>query len=283
MKIAWFTPVTGCGPAVEYSREVLAAMAQLCEPLLCCNRVPEGFPTEIPVVDLAAGSQRRIDPRSLDAIFYVLGNDLRQYGWIFETSREQTGIVVLRDQTLHPFFLDYYLEHLRRPDLYITRMARYYGPAGLAAAHRVLGPWFESGDPRLEPEDTLRYTFTEEALRAASGAVVGSGGHGALVARLWSGPVHETSLPAEDERAAGDRSVLKYAQGLLRFAEGLAVGVPLESLADAQSRAVAEQMAMRVGTMLGSLGANPDSPEIEAVISKAAPLLSPTASGQLRR
>lgn len=284
MKIAWFTPVTGHEPVVEYSREVLAAMAQLCEPVLCCNRVPEGFPPEIPVVDLAAGgSQRRPDPWSLDAIFYTLGNDVGQHAWIFETSQVHPGIVVLQDRTLHAFFLAYYLDHVGRPDLYITRMADYYGAAGLAAAQRVIGPWFDSGDARLEPEDTLRYTFAEEALRGASGAIVDSGGRGSLVRRLWSGPVHQASFPAEDERSAGDRSILKYAEGLLRFAEGPAARVPIDRLADAGSRAVAEQMAMHVGTTLGSLGAKPDSPEVEAVISEAARLLSPTATGQPRR
>jgi hypothetical protein len=190
---------------------------------------------------------------------------------------------VLRDRTLHTFFLAYYLEHLGRPDLYITRMTQYYGLAGLATAHRVLGPWFDVRDARLEPEDMLRYTFTEEVLWGASGAVVDSGGHGSLVRRLWSGPVHEATLPAEDDPAAGERSILKYARELLRFAEGVAAGAPVDPLADAQSRAVTEQIATHVGTLLGSLGAKPSSPGIEAVISKAARLLSPTASGQPRR
>ena len=284
MKIAWFTPVTGHEPVVEYSRGVLAAMAQLCEPVLCCNRAPEGFPTEIPVMDLAAGgSQPQPDPWSFDAVFYVLGNDLQQHAWIFETSRAHPGIVVLRDRTLHSFFLAYYLEQLRRPDLYITRMAQYYGLPGLVTAHGVLGPWFDYGGARLGREDMLRYTFTEEALRWASGAVVESGGHGSFVRRLWSGPVHEASLPAEDEGPAGDRATLKYAQGLLRFAEGLAADAGSSSCRSPNRCAVAEQMATRVGTVLGSLGAKPDSRQVGAVISEAARLLSATSSGQPRR
>jgi len=282
LKIAWFTPVNGRDPVVEYSRVVLGAMTQLCEPLLCCNRPPEGFPSEIPVVDLAAGSHPRLDPWSADAVFFVLGNDLRHHAWIFEKSRAHTGIVVLRDRTLHTFFLAYYVKRLRRPDLYITRMTQYYGLAGLATAHSVLGPRFDFRDARLEPEDMLRYTFTEEALWGASGAVVDSGGHGSVVRRSWSGPVHEATLPAADERSASDRPILDYARGLLRFAQGVAAGTPVDRLADAQSRAVTEQMATHVGTLLGSLGAKP-TPQIEDVISKAARLLSPTASDQTRR
>jgi hypothetical protein len=282
LRIAWFTPVSGREPVVEYSRAVLGAMTQLCEPVLCCNRAPEGFPTEIPVVDLAAGSRPRPEPCSVDAVFYVLGNDLEHHAWIFEMSRDHTGIVVLRDRTLHSFFLAYYLERLGRPDLYITRMTRYYGLAGLATAHRVLGPWFDVRDARLEPEDLLRYTFTEEAVWGASGAVV-DGGHGSLVRSVWGGPVHEAMPPAGDERSAGERSMLEYARGLLRFAEGVASGTPVDPLAAAHARAVSEQMATHVGTLLGSLGAKPNSPGIEAVISKATGLLSPAAGGQPRR
>lgn len=276
MKIAWFTPVTGHERTVEYSRLVLGAMSELCEPVLCCDRAPEGFPTEIPVVDMSAEPDPRPDPWSADAVFYVLGNGLEHHAWIFEQSREHTGIVVLGDRTLHAFFLAYYLERLGRPDLYVTRMSQYYGLAGLATAHSVLGPWFDVRDARLEPEDMLRYTFNEEALWGASGAVVDSGGHGSLVRRLWSGPVLEATPPAEDE-------ILGYARELLRFAEGVAAAAPVDRLADAQSRAVTEQMATHVGALLGSLGANPNSPGIEAVISKAAGLLAPAASGQPRR
>jgi len=283
LKIAWFTPVTGHAPMVEYSREVLAAMAQLCEPVLCCDRAPDGFPIDIPVMLLTEGSQPRPDAWSVDAVFYALGNDLEQHAWIYETSLEHTGIIVLRDRTLHPFFLSYYLDDLHRPDLYVTRMAEYYGLRGLAAAQRVLGPWFNAGVVQLELEDMLRFTFTEDALRWASGVVVDSRDHGSLVRRLWSGAVHDDPLPAEGERSEGDRPMLQYAEGLLRFAQDRTAGTPVDRVAEAQSRAVAEQMSTQIGTILASIGAKPDSPEVEAVISEAARLLRPAAIGEPRR
>ena len=76
MKVGWFTPVGEDDPGAEYSRAVLAAMAELCDPLLCCDRPSVGFPPGIPVLDFAAAPHRLPDLRSLDAIFYVLGNDL---------------------------------------------------------------------------------------------------------------------------------------------------------------------------------------------------------------
>ena len=71
-------------------------------------------------------------------------------------SRLHPGIVVLLEPTLHRFFLDYYLGRLRRPDLYVTRMAEHYGVKGLATAQLVLGPWLDGGEARIEERDLLR-------------------------------------------------------------------------------------------------------------------------------
>ena len=201
MKVAWFTPV-GDGAIAEYSRGVLAAMLRLCEPRLFCDRPADRFPAGVPVADLAAQPQALSDLPSFDAVFYNLGNDFRQHAWIFDIARLRPGIVVLHDFTLHRFFLDYYLQHLRRPDLYITRMAERYGITGLTTAHRVLGPWLDPESARVDDDDLLRYTFTEEALRSASGAVVHSRWHGAIVRKLWSGPVCEAWLPAQRPSAS---------------------------------------------------------------------------------
>ena len=201
MRVAWFTPV-GDGAIADYSRGVLAAMVRLCEPRLFCVGPPDRFPAGIPAADLAARPQALSDLSSFDAVFYNLGNDFRQHAWIFDIARLHPGIVVLHEVTLHRFFLDYYLQHLRRPDLYITRMAEHYGISGLTTAHRVLGPWFDPESARVDDDDLLRYTFTEEALRSARGAVVHSRWHGAIVRRLWSGPVCEAWLPAQRPSAS---------------------------------------------------------------------------------
>ena len=75
MKVAWFAPVTGDAPIVEYSRGVLTTMAELCEPVLCCNRPPERFPIGVRVVDFEAQPDAISELSSCDAVFYNLGND----------------------------------------------------------------------------------------------------------------------------------------------------------------------------------------------------------------
>ena len=272
MKVAWFTPVRD-GAIVGYSRGVLAAMVRLCEPHLFCDGPPDRFPAGVPVADLAARPQALSDLPSFDAVFYNLGNDVRQHAWIFDIARLHPGIVVLHDLTLHRFFLDYYLQHLRRPDLYVTRMAEHYGITGLTTAHRVLGPWFDPEDARVDDDDLLRYTFTEEALRSASGVVVHSRWHGAIVRTLWRGPVCEASLPAQ--RASASSGARDYAREVLRFAEQDAWAAGAEPLAHDASRAVAERIAIQIGETLASLGVTPDSPGVDAVIREARSLLWP--------
>ncbi len=202
MKIAWFTPVTGDTPIVEYSRGVLETMAEQCETVLCCDRRPERFPIGVRVVDFKAEPDAISELSSCDAVFYNLGNDFRRHAWIFEASERHPGIVVLHSVTLHRFFLDYYLQHLRRADLYVGRMAEHYGIAGLAAAHRVLGPQFDPKGTQVSDDYLRGYTFTEEALPAATGVVVHSRWHGAIMRRLWGGPVCDAWPPAQRPTAS---------------------------------------------------------------------------------
>jgi glycosyltransferase involved in cell wall biosynthesis len=200
VKVAWFATVKD-GAVADYSRGVLAAMVRLCEPHLFCDSPPEHVPPGVAVVDRAAQRHALADLSSFDAVFYNLANDFRRYGWIFDVARLNPGIAVLHGVTLHSFFIDYYL-HLRRPDLYITRMAERFGIAGLTTAHRGLGPWFDPDRARVDRDELLRYTFAEEALRSASGAVVHSKWHGAILRRLWTGPLCETWLPAHARGAS---------------------------------------------------------------------------------
>ncbi len=276
MKIAWFSPVIGDTEAVEYSRLVLEQMAHLCEPRLCCSGPPDRFPLAVPVVDLGAQPAALWDLGPLDAVFYVLGNGLQQHAWTFEMARRYPGIVVLLGPTLHRFFLDYYVQHLRRPDLYVTRMSEHYSLEGLTAAHRILGPSFDAVGARVDAADLRRFTFTEEALRSASGAVVHSRRQGALVRRAWDGPVYETWPPGDAGMgSAAQLSAHEYVQGLLRFAEQQALRGAGSYFAQSESHAVAERMAIQIGRILSGLGAKPGSPEVEAVIAEASRLLSP--------
>ena len=180
---------------------------------------------------------------------------------------------MLRDPTLHRFFLDYYLKRLRRPDLYVTRMAEHYGVAGLASAHQVLGPWFDHGDARIEERDLLRYTFAEEALRSASGAVVHSHPFGTVVPRLWNGPVFEASLP--EELFTSSVVARDYARSLLRFAAQDVSSPAAQPALEPASRDVAERIAGQIGKTLASLGASLDAPGVGPVIREVSSFLWP--------
>jgi glycosyltransferase involved in cell wall biosynthesis len=201
LRVAWFTPFRD-GAIAEYSRGVLAEMIRLCESRVFCDGPPDRVPGGVSVTDIAAQPQSLAELASFDAVFYNLGNDVRQHAWIFDVARQHPGIVVLHAPSLHRFFVGYYVQHLRRPDLYISRMGDNYGLTGLRAAHRVLGPWFDPQSARLDDRDVARYTFTEEALRSATGAVVHSRWHAALARELWNGPVCEAWLPAQRPSAA---------------------------------------------------------------------------------
>jgi glycosyltransferase involved in cell wall biosynthesis len=202
LRVAWFTPLRD-GAIAEYSRGVLAAMIRLCEPRVFCDGPPERVPAGVSVTDIQAQPESLSELTSFDAVFYNLGNDVGQHAWIFDVARLHPGIIVLHAPSLHRFFVGYYMQHLGRPDLYVARMADDYGISGLRAAHRIVGPWFDPPrSARLDDRDVARYTFTEEALRAATGAVVHSRSHGAIVRDLWSGPVCDAWLPAQRPSAA---------------------------------------------------------------------------------
>jgi glycosyltransferase involved in cell wall biosynthesis len=217
LRVAWFASVRD-GAIADYSRGVLAAMVRLCEPHLFCHGSPERLPAGVAVTDLAAQTEALAELPSFDAVFYNLGNDFRQHAWIFDVARLHPGVVVVHDVSLHRFFLDYYLEHLRRPDLYVARMAHHYGLAGLTTANRVLAPWFHSGIVRADEADLLRYTFIEEALQYARGAIVDSRWRATIVQRLWVGPVcgmwpppqrpSASSVPAQNSSEVGGDGVI---------------------------------------------------------------------------
>ena len=201
MRVAWFTPA-GEGRIADYSRGVLTAMIRLCEPALFCDAPPHRFPAGLLVRDVTEGPEAFSDLPSFDAVFYNLGNDLERHGWIYDVARLRPGIVVLHDRTFHRLFLDYYVQQMRRPDLYVTRMAEHYGIEGMRTGHHVLGPWLEPEYAPLDDRDSFRFTLTEEAVRSASGVVVHSRSHGAMVRKIWSGPVYESWLPAQRPTAS---------------------------------------------------------------------------------
>lgn len=147
MKLAWFSPVAGDERVVEYSRGVL-----------------DEFNRTAGVRALRVGPEAVLELRSFDAVFYNLADNYSRYGWILELAHRHPGIVVVHDSTLHRLFLAYYVQHLHRPDLYISRMAEHYGIEGLRTAHRVL-------EASLDAVNGVSYPFTEEVCQFATRVV----------------------------------------------------------------------------------------------------------------
>ena len=182
----------------------------------CSDRKPDRFSPEVRVRDLSLEPEAITELDSFDTVFYNLGNDAAQHAWILDIAGRHPGVAILHNVTLHSLFLGYYLRHLRQPDLYIARMAECYGIEGLRSAHRILGPGLDGVALRVEDDDLFRYTFTEEALHSATGAVVHSHWHAEIVRRLWAGPVCEAWL-RRNRRVAQRRAP---AHGMARLETG---------------------------------------------------------------
>ena len=159
---------------------------------------PDRPPHGIPFVDFAS------DPRALDrlagydAVIYNLGNHLRFHRAEYEVSARVPGIVVLHDRTLHHFFAGYYITYLRRPELYLERMATLYGDRGREVGAAVVAQHGERAWSRAD--EVVEHAFTEDALANAIGAVTHSAGHAAAVRRHWGGPVCDLPMPAYESQ-----------------------------------------------------------------------------------
>ncbi len=198
MRIAWLSPAAGNSGIVEFSRQVLPALARHAEPELWSHGLPDRPPRGIPCVDYAS------DPRALDrlagydAVVYNLGNHLRFHRAEFEVSARVPGIVVLHDRTLHHFFAGYYITYLRRPELYLERMGALYGERGRQVGAAVVAQHGEGAWSR--PDEVVEHAFIEDALANSIGAVTHSSGHAAAVRRRWAGPVCDLPMPAYESQ-----------------------------------------------------------------------------------
>jgi glycosyltransferase involved in cell wall biosynthesis len=198
VRIAWLSPAAGNSGIVEYSRQVLPALARHTDVELWSHGPADAAPGGIPRVDYAA------DPAALqrlpryEAVFYNMGNHLGFHRAVYEASTRTSGIVVLHDRTLHHFFAGYYITYLRRPDVYLARMADLYGDRGRQVALAVRT---QHGEQAWDhEEEVLEHAFTEDALANAIGAVTHSAGHAAMVRDRWAGPLCDLRMPAYDRQ-----------------------------------------------------------------------------------
>ncbi|GAC1441475.1 MAG: hypothetical protein NVSMB51_21640 [Solirubrobacteraceae bacterium] len=199
MRIAWFSPSAGTSGISEFSRVVLSELVRHAAAELWTVGPPD-WPSDAPVVDVAA------DPAALDrlpgydAVIYNMGNHLAFHREIYEISQLHPGIMLLHDRSLHHFFAGWYITHRRRPDLYRRRMGQLYGERGREVADGVLAGREERA--WSHPAEVLDHAFAEDVLAGARGAIVHSRSHAASVHARWRGPLCELVLPSYPEQLA---------------------------------------------------------------------------------
>jgi glycosyltransferase involved in cell wall biosynthesis len=200
MRLAWLSPAAGNSGIVEFSRQVLPAVARYAEPELWSHGAPQTPPPGIPVIDYASDPEALLRLASYDAVVYHLGNHLAFHRAEYDATVRVPGVVVLHDRTLHHFFAGYYVTYLRRPDLYLARMTALYGERGREVGEAVIAQRGEQSWQR--PDEVLEHAFIEDALANALGAVVHSAGHAAAVSERWAGPLVHLPMPAYDSQLA---------------------------------------------------------------------------------
>lgn len=205
MKIAWLSPAAGNSGIVEYTRQILPALAAEAETELWSHGPAEPSIEAVPVIDYAAEPQALERLPGFDMVFYNLGNHLGFHRHVYEASLRCPGVVILHDRTLQHFFTGYYFTCLRAPELYLARMTALYGQRGRQAALAVIA---ERGERSWDSadEDAIEHAFIEDALANAVGAVVHSASHAVSVRRSWAGPVRVLDMPAYDAQLRGPRS-----------------------------------------------------------------------------
>lgn len=172
MKIAWFTPFSRKSAIARFSDAVVRELSSQCTVDLWCPRVDDPRSSEMRTIFFKQASE--VDPTKLasyDLLVYNLGNYLSFHRGIYEVSRLFPGIVVMHDFVMHHFFVEYYLNQLQQPQMYVAAMQRTAGAEGAALAEQILA----GRRPRVwETEEVVRYPLFQEAVRGALGVITHS-------------------------------------------------------------------------------------------------------------
>jgi len=197
VRIAWVTAFTERSGIASFSRHVTAALAAHAEVEIWTNDELPLLESRLRVVRFDAAEQVEARLADFDIAVYNFGNTVRAHAEIHELSKRRPGIVILHDRVLHPMFVAKWRGAGGFMDpMYLSRMAAYYGDAGLrVATESLLG----TRPPVWESDDVLTYPLSEEALLRALGAVVHSEGHARYIREHWFGPVRVLSLPVYSE------------------------------------------------------------------------------------
>jgi glycosyltransferase involved in cell wall biosynthesis len=186
-KIAWVTPSlkTGLG---KYTDIAVSSLRQY-------------FQIEIFVGDQGIDLNQLKDFKT---IIYNIGNS-RDNLPVYFAMRNYPGIVILHDRTYHHFFAYYYIEYLKKIELYLEVLSAFYGDEIAEYAERQL----KIGRLIWETEDCMKYPLRDLILAYATAIVVHSNGYLDDIRKEYEGPVIYLPFPFVENNMLNELRVTK--------------------------------------------------------------------------
>ena len=168
MRIAFFTPLSPLRTALaDLSEGLLPHLAALVDVDLY---IDEGYtPSRQEIVDrFTIRSFREFPPRATqyDATLYVMGDNDKYHGYMYEMLQQFPGVVDLHDTTLHRMMINLAF-HQRRPDIYMQEMRYAYGIADARIAQQIVSGYGE--------DHVKHYPFFERVVDSSLGVIVHNG------------------------------------------------------------------------------------------------------------
>jgi len=198
MKIAWFTPFSKKSAIGKYSQIATDELSRNCHVDLWISERDDLLPAKANIFHFDAGEDLTEKLRDYDLAVYNLGDFLPYHKDIYEVSKRVKGVVILHDFVMHHFFYGYYIEHLKRKDLYRCSLERLYGKNGVRMAEGVLSG--KTGSDQFH-----EFPFFEQAISGAFGVIAHSHFLNAKVAESFSGPVETIYFPFRESAFSGKR------------------------------------------------------------------------------
>jgi glycosyltransferase involved in cell wall biosynthesis len=197
MKIAWFTPFAVESAIARCSQLTVRELSKQADVTVFTADRGDLLPTNAPVNRfLSADRLTSAELDQFDIHVYCLGNHFGYHGEIFRVSQMRPGLLILHDYVLQNFFLSYWCEHLRLPEIYALEMERKYGFPGRQAAERS----FATDERIWESPAVLRFPLIETAITGALAVVVHSEFFLTRIRESFAGRALYLPLPFEIEQ-----------------------------------------------------------------------------------
>lgn len=170
-KICWVSgdPKTGVGRSSRLVKEVLQDTFEI--DLICSDEL----------------SEERV--KNCQIVFYNFGNSKDMLN-VYKMLRKYPGVVILHDRTYHHFFAHYYLEFLRREDLYLEVLNLLYGSEEISNE-------IKSNIRIWESEKCLKYHLRELLYPYALAIIVHAKDYADTIKQEFNGKVFYVPLPLD--------------------------------------------------------------------------------------